>query len=565
MFIDAVHMHDEIVVWIRDEDGKLIEFRDDAPYYAYELDENGDYLTIFKKKAKKITFRDRKSYNRYIHNNDNLYESDISPLHKYLSDNFYKTPNTSLNVGFLDIETDFDLSNGNGYPTVENPFGIINAVTLYSRHKQKFYQYYVSSTSVTIDPGIDIIESVACVSERQLIDNLINTIETDDLDILSGWHSNGFDIPYLIERMRILYGNKQSLLKLCRNGFQAHVVTRKDKWDNERTQYDLVGRVHLDMMELYEKFTFIEQPSMKLENIAQVELGYGKIDYDGDLGELYRTDLKRFLEYNIHDVRLLRDLDKKLKFIDLAIQMARESTIRIHEVLGTLKFLDRSIRNYAHYDREVPIILPSNSAGIKDDKFIGAWVADPIKGRFKWSSSIDLRSLYPSIIRSISMSPETFIFQCEGRESDFLKYAQGESGDVNLISKLTNERISVSLDDLREMIVENGFTISANGSIFDGTVGLIPEILGIWFDTRVEFKSIAENAFEIGDVATGAFYHSKQHIQKIKLNSVYGVLSNAYFRFFDLDIAKSVTLTGQYINKFQAWSSDTYLKRLQNV
>jgi len=565
MFIDAVHAGDDIITWVRDDVGALHMLTDPAPYYAYVKDDNGTEMSMFGDKVKRHDFQTRGEYNRFVDSHIHIFESDITALHKHLSDTYFNAPDHTPNVGFLDIETDYDLKRGTGYPTPDNPFGIINALSLYDKTRDEFHLLYVHNVPVRIDTGEDVVHMHQCQTERQLLDIFFILIE--DIDILSGWNSEGYDIPYIVLRSRMLYGEAAADRKFCRAGFKLKEQTGKDKFYNERTKYVLVGRVHLDYMELYEKFTFIQQPSMKLENIAQAELGYGKINYDGDLGELYRTDIKKFLEYNLHDSRLLRDLEEKKKLIQLAVQMSRKATIKINEVMGTIKFLEHAIRNYAHFERAQPIVLPDRGDGDKEGKFIGAWVADPVTARYGWASSIDLASLYPAILRSLGMSPETFIMQCDGREADFLRIIEGNNDEDGIIihMKQSGDVLQTTPADLRELIKEEGYTMSANGSIFNGEVGLIPEVLGVWFAERKRTKNMSKEFFKNGDKEKGLYYDMLQYIYKVQLNSLYGAISNKYSRFFDLDIAISVTLTGQYINKFQAWKSDQLMREVNEA
>ena len=564
MYVDAIQYQNQIVVWTRNKSGELETFVESAPYYCYGISPTGNLKTIFGHTVEKIEFDSKMDFRNYVDSHNMIFESDISPLHKFLSDNFYKVDG-QVNLGYFDIEVDFDLSQNRGYPTPDNPFGAVNSISLFDDARQEYHIIMLTSDySIELKDEHYPVHNHHCLSERQLLDKFIEIIA--DIDILSAWNGDGFDIPYLLARCEIVYGTDEGRTKLCREGFSVQYREYKNEFGYDSIQCRLVGRTHLDLMEVYKKFTKNTQgelPSYRLDMIAEKELKQNKLTYSGDFGELYRNDPRKFFEYSLHDARLLKMLDDKKKFLQLAIIVARRATLKFDEVLGSIKQLEMSIRNYCHHDRDVPVILPDRKDNEKIGKFQGAFVMECATDIYDWTQSIDLVSLYPSTIIALNISPETHILQCNNGHDDFLEIVQRTEKHVTLSYVVDGDTIRLKAKDIHDMMREHNLTISANGSLFDNTVtGIIPEILTIWKAQRKEYKNryieYGKKAAETMDSILKEEYLQESHrafmysdATKLFSNSLYGAISNPYSRFFTLDAAKSVTLSGQEIVKFR--------------
>jgi len=561
MYIDATQVNDEIHCWARHDSGKLIKIVEPAPYYCYITDPNGKYKNMFNDSVSKKTFNSKKNYYNFVnnHSSSSLWESDISPIYKFLSEYFYKAKSTKPNVGFFDIEVMYKKEKG--FPSYENPYAPVNSISLYDALNNKYHLFALTNDkSITINDEVDGIEVLLyhCVTERQLLDMFFITI--DHIDVLSAWHGEGFDIPYLVRRAKKVYGIKGPR-KLCRDGFRIKEFNKTDDYGNIVTRIQLTGRVHLDLLELYKRYTFGERENYRLDTIAALEVGSKKIEFDGTLEDLYNNDPKKFFEYNLHDVRLLKKIDDKMKLIDLAVGMSRQATIRMTDIFGSIKFLEHSIMNYCHFDRDEFIVLPSKNPNNKRDSFPGGLVLETKAGVYGWTQSIDLASLYPSIIRSINISPETHLYQCENGNKDFIKIVEKSDEKIILKSVLNKERIELTGKEIRKFIKESRFSISANGSIFKNEEGIIPEVLGVWYKERSRTKKLSKKLAKKGDNEESKFYDMRQNILKSGSNSLYGAISNPYSRFYSLDLAASVTLTGQEIEKYQTYRADTIIRR----
>lgn len=566
MYVDAIHKGDDIVVWVRDVDGTLERFDVPAPYYCYKPDPKGSLKSIFGDTVSKVEFDTRSEYNAFVERYTKLYESDISSVYKFLSDNFYGAEEADLNVSLFDIEADVDLSLGQGYPVPENPYGKVNSISLFDVRTQEYHMIVlpykmdkVKKMKLT-DPDHKV-NTYLCHTEKQLFDTFIKVIE--DIDVLSAWNGEKYDIPYLVQRACRVYGEAKGKTVLCRDGFSVKEREAVDDFGNEFIRYTLVGRVHLDYLQLYKKFTFGERSSYKLDNIAEAELGIKKLPYAGDLGTLWREDPQTFYDYSLHDSRLLKLLDEKLKFLELAKTMGRKGSILYNDVLGSIKYLEQTIRNYCHHDRETPVVLPSKDPDASRESFPGAFVMQTKPNAYGWSCSVDLASLYPSVIRSLNISPETHLFQCSMKHADFIKIAERSNELVEFYDTKTMEGFELPAWEVSDFIRENNFTISAWGAILSENQGIIPEVLDLWYTERKRTKGLAKEYALSGEKKKSEYFDMMQQLMKLNLNSLYGAISNPFSRFYNINLAASVTMSGQMVERYQCWAADQIVKQLK--
>lgn len=566
----------DVVVWTRDSDHNLSVKRQPMPLYLYEIDEqsNTDIKSIFGDSVKKKTFSYKKDYDNY--SKEGTFEADISPLHKFLSDHFHDSSNDPVHVGHYDIEVNFDLSEGKGYPTPENPFGEINSISLFDMNTYTYHLIMLyDDTNLMIYDNRDGLEvnNYHCSSEKQVLETFIEVIS--DIDVLTAWAGSTFDLSYVMARLQRLYGQR-GLTMLCRHGIMAKSHEAVDKFGNEFIKYTLAGRVHLDLLEVYKKFTFGERESYALDSVAENELDENKLEYKGDLGELYRTDPQTFFDYSLHDVRLMKMLDEKMNLVKLLISMAREATVNFDEMMGSIKYIEMAIRNYCHFTRSEPLVLPNKPEVEKSEKFPGAIVLDSKVGVYDWVMTVDLSALYPSTIRSLNISPETHSYQCTGGYEDFVKVVEQSDETVHVEDIKVGGVIPIAAYKLKEFIVEENLSISANGSLFDNTYsGIVSEVLELWANRRNEhkanMKSIQKQMNRLNrdspELDALQDEYEKEDMlnqqQKLNANSTFGAIANAYCRLFTLDCAKSITLTGREISKHQMVTADKLINEVK--
>ena len=349
---------------------------------------------------------------------------------------------------------------------------------------------------------------------------------------------------------------------------------RYEKYGKETSSYDLVGRVHLDYMQLYMKYNYEERHSYRLDYIGEMEVGEKKVAYEGSLDRLYNHDFFKFLEYNIQDVMLLDKMDKKLQFIDLANTIAHDNTVLLPVTMGAVATTEQAIINECHRrDMVVPDRVRTNRE--ENTQAAGAHVAFPKKGYHEWIGSMDLNSLYPSVFRALNMGAETIVGQLRTDYTDeeisgsmtlekksFADAWLGKFGtneyemvrekDVNHTIKLDMEdgtTHEVTGADVYNLVFKSGqpWNISANGTIFTTDVqGIVPGLLERWYSERQTLQQKKKGATTD---AQKTFWDKRQLVKKINLNSLYGAILNPGCRFFDKRIGQSTTLTGRAITR----------------
>jgi DNA polymerase elongation subunit (family B) len=406
-------------------------------------------------------------------------------------------------------------------------------------------------------------------TEEDLLNTFLDLIE--DADALSGWNSEGFDIPYTVNRVtRVL--SKDDTRRFCL--WNQYPKKRTfERFGAENETYDLIGRVHMDYMQLYRKYTYEERHSYSLDAIAEYELGETKTVFEGTLDQLYNQNFKTFIEYNRQDTMILAKLDKKLKFLDLANTLAHENTVLLQTTMGAVAVTEQAIINEAH---ERGMVVPNRKERYSDEdtQAAGAYVAYPKKGIHEYIGSIDINSLYPSAIRALNMGPETIVGQLRptmtnryirdkmNSGSSFAAAWEGlfssleytavmnlEKGTEITVDWQNGEESVHSAAEVWHMIFDNNqpWMISANGTIFTyEREGVIPGLLKRWYAERKEMQAKLKECTNEEDEE---YWDKRQLVKKINLNSLYGAILNPGCRFFDKRIGQSTTLTGRAIAK----------------
>jgi len=393
--------------------------------------------------------------------------------------------------------------------------------------------------------------------ERDMCMKYLSLYEYINPSIVTGWNIDYFDTPYLYNRMKRILGikhaNRLSPIGEC-------------FWSPYRKRFFMAGVSYLDYIGLYKSYTYVEMDNYRLDTVAMKELGRGKVEYAGNLDELFKTDIEKFIEYNLVDVQLVVDMERKLQFVDLCRGICHAGHVPYEDFVYSSKFLEGAMLCYL---KRKDIVAPNKPAdrqemmqALRDneqEKFIGAYVKAPIVGKYDWIYDLDLTSLYPSIIMTTNISPETKVAKISNWDAQ--KFMKGEI-DTFFIGEKT-----ITKENLRKLLDESKYTVSSNGVLYTtDKVGCIPAILDLWFDQRVEFRKLEKKYGEAGDKEKYAFYKKRQLVQKILLNSLYGVLGLPAFRFYDVDNAEAVTLTGQTVIKSTAEMANIkYNKELGTV
>ena len=531
--------------------------------YAYKKNDFGDMKSIFGDTVSKIPlprkFRDMDNDERRL-----IFEGDVHPERRYLIDNYTDDdePSTGIRTLFFDIETEM----AKGFPTAENPICKITAFTMYDRIAN---QYSVAVIDPDLRCSIESSDNIIikkCADEVELLEYFLDKIEEIRPHIISGWNSDRFDVPYLCARMNKVFnevGHHRSVYDLS----EIKRVSGDGLGRNSgkgRGFIRIGGIASLDYLLLYKKFSIGERPSYALDAIAELEIDTKKIKYDGTLDDLYRDDIDKFVQYNIHDVRILKELDDKLDYIEVARALCHKAHVAYDLFHHASTILDGTILTYL---KRRGIVAPSvlkPDEGSEREKFEGAFVKDPQAGRHDWVFDIDATSMYPNIIMSLNISPETKIGKVEGWNVG--KYLKNQPLDCKLLRK-DGEPIGEVWEnkDLANLLNNKNCSIAPNGVMYrTDEQGLIPSILDEWFKERVKFKKIRDDAYKTEDINKAQLFDRRQYIQKILLNSMYGVAALPVFRFYDVDNAASVTATGRAMIRYAEKRGNDFYKDKTN-
>lgn len=603
-YVDAYYdkKHDLVRV-VERINGKRVYNDYPAVRTFYTKDQNGQHRSIFGDKLRQIRCKTTKDFHKELKilSGKKLFESDIKPENQCLSENYNGVDSPVLHTAFYDIEVDFDKERG--FSSTEEAFMPITAITVYLDWLELLITLVIPPKGMSDDEAEEICSKFENTSwyrsEKEMIDTFLSLIE--DADVISGWNSEGYDIPYTVRRIIQVLG-KEYIKKLCLWGVQPkekYVM----KYGREQLTYELIGRVHLDYLELYRKYTYHEMHSYSLDAISEYELGRKKIAYEGNLDQLYNEDFYKFVAYNREDVMLIADMDKKLRFIDLANEIAHDNTVMIKTTMGAVAVTEQAIINEAHRrnmhvpdrkardwneeDSDDPMDMDEEELAefLAKEKAAGAFVAQPKTGLQKWVAGIDLNSLYPSVLRALNMSPETIVAQIrqdyteamitsrimDGKKKHGKSFGAPQAWEDTFSSeefRYVNERdkiVSLTLDmedgsssvltgaEIYDLIFNTAslnWGISANGTVFTQDVqGIIPSLLERWYSERKQLQAKMKEARDQGDDKQVMFWDKRQLVKKINLNSLYGAILNPGCRFYDKRIGQSTTLSGRCITR----------------
>jgi DNA polymerase elongation subunit (family B) len=587
-YVDAIWNRDDDIVRVVERDPKKGRIFQEFParYVFYYPDQRGKHTSIYGDQLTKVVSKSWKDHikEQKIHSGHTLFESDINPVFRVLEENYLGKDAPKLNVAFWDIEVDFDPERG--YASPEDAFMPITAIAVHLQWLDTLVCLAVPPKTMTMEQAQesikDIPNTILYETEAEMLDTFLNLIE--DADILSGWNSEGFDMPYTVNRITKVL-SKEDTRRLCL--FDQFPKKREyEKYGKSAVTYDLVGRVHLDSLELYRKYTYEERHTYRLDAIGEMEIGENKTVYEGTLDQLYNNDFRTFIMYNRQDTALLDKLDKKLKFIDLANTLAHECTVLLQTTMGAVAVTEQAIINEAH---SKGLIVPSRPRrdDTADNQAAGAYVAYPKKGLHEWIGSMDINSLYPSAIRALNMGPETIVGQLRqdytkeevetkmAKGNSFASAWEGKFGSNEyefVMSKDISHDIIVDWEDgstdvlsgaqIYDVIFESNqpWMLSANGTIFTyEKEGVIPGLLKRWYAERKDMQAKLRECIKAENKIEEEYWDKRQLVKKINLNSLYGAILNPGCRFFDKRIGQSTTLTGRRIARHMASKVNEYV------
>ena len=462
-------------------------------------------------------------------------------IYQYISEKYpedeIKFDTSKIKLVTLDIE----VASENGFPDVESAAEEVLLITL---------QDYATKEIITWGKGPFKLKQgnhyyKQFNNEYDLLYDFINWWMTEENtpEVVTGWNIQLYDIPYLARRLDRVLGEK-----LMKRLSPWGLVTEDEVFIAGRKQiaYDVGGITQLDYLDLYKKFTYTNQESYRLDHIANVELGQKKLDHSefDTFKDFYTKGWQKFVEYNIVDVELVDRLEDKMKLIELAVTMALDAKVNFVDVFFQVRMWDTIIYNYL---KKRDIVIPPREKTDKDSKYAGAYVKEPIPGKYDWVVSFDLNSLYPHLIMQYNISPETLL---------------DERHPSATVDKILNEEITFEM--------YKDYAVCANGAMFRKDVrGFLPELMEKIYKDRTVYKKkmlAAKQEYEkkkTKDLEKEiARCNNIQMARKIQLNSAYGAIGNQYFRYYKLANAEAITLSGQVSIRWIENKMNQYLNNL---
>ena len=534
---------------------------------------NGEYL----KRISNYKYTSNKDSQYFQNNTPNLHWHDIPAHQKYLIEKYGidDTPSTTHKELFFDIECEM----GDAL-TVEYIKSAPKRITSIAWYNKQAEEGKPKWGIVILDEKNQLNHTISkngreiipCKTEEELLLIFGEMFRDIDPDVIVGWNSDYFDIPYLYYRMCNVIGVEDAMNYLSPIG-----IVRPTPWYNNRRnggQYiQIVGVESLDYMCLHKKYSWADEPSMRLDAIGEKYVGMNKIEYEGNLDDLFKSDINKFIKYNFVDVEILKLLDEKLGYLALTYNLAHKGKHNYQEVYANTKTQDGAISAYLLSQEIIPPPKDVNPYVKKDkngDKmsYAGGYLFCPQAGLYNYMFDEDLTSLYPSIIMTINIGKETMmgrILDADDRNNR-LGLNDLKSKDPKeeiLIENSKRKRTKITIGDLIEIIEERNWAISANGVMFKtDRESVLSTILNKWFDERVLYKNKMKTAFKSGDKELGASYHMKQYTMKILLNSLYGATALGAFRYGNVLLSEAITLSGQRIIQESALCANRHINKV---
>ena len=460
-------------------------------------------------------------------------------IYQYISDK-YTEEEIKFDINKIKLVTiDIEVASENGFPDVESAAEEVLLITI---------QDYTTKEIVTWGKGPFKLNKGNVYykqfnNEYDLLNDFIAWWIDNTPEVVTGWNSKLYDIPYIVRRMDRVLGEK-----LMKRLSPWGLVTEQEFFVNGRKQisYDIGGISQLDYLDLYKKFTYTNQESYRLDHIANVELGQKKLDHSefDTFKDFYTKGWQKFVEYNIIDVELVDRLEDKMKLIELALTLAYDAKVNYEDVFYQVRMWDTIIYNYL---KGRGIVIPPKEKSDKDSKYAGAYVKEPIPGKYDWVVSFDLNSLYPHLIMQYNISPETL---------------QDTRHPTTTVEKILNREID--FENLSE------YAVCANGSMYRKDVrGFLPELMDKIYKDRTIYKKkmlAAKQEYEKKKTKELekeiARCNNIQMARKIQLNSAYGAIGNQYFRYYKLANAEAITLSGQVSIRWIETKMNQYLNKV---
>jgi len=540
-FYTNVQLVGDNINYLGYEDGQRIQRKFKfSPTLFVVTNKKTNHKTLDGRYAKPVRFESVKEARNFVEKYKEVPNFEVHGydryLYQFISQEF---PNEvdydfkKMNVMSLDIEVACE----NGFPNVKECAEEMLSITVQDYQTRKLKVFGTRPYKNTRDD----VEFILCDGETHLLRCFLDYWIQNFPDILTGWNVDGYDVPYICGRLERLFGEKEMRLMSPWGHVKREEIEVKGR---EQIFYRMSGINVIDYLDLYKKFTYTNQESYRLDHIANVELGQKKVAHDEfeNFKDFYTKDWQKFIDYNIVDVELVSRLEEKMKLIELAVALAYDAKVNMQDVYYQVRMWDTLIYNFLN---DKGIVVPPGKRSDKDDKYAGAYVKEPIPGKYDWVVSFDLNSLYPHLIMQYNISPETLV---EHRHP----------------SATVNKILSQTIDVPKE------YALCANGAQYRKDIhGFLPEMMKKIYDERVQSKKLmilAKQEYQKTPTKelekSISKYNNIQMARKIQLNSAYGAIGNQYFRYYNIINAEAITLSGQVSIRWIEHKMNAYLNKI---
>ena len=491
----------------------------------------------------------------------NLHFGDMTPYQKFLIEQYgiNDEPSTTHKELFFDIEIEMGEALTEEY--IKSAPKKVTSIAWYDKPNSKWAILILDSQNKIKHTKTKNREIIPVLTEAQLLKEFIIHFREIDPDIIVGWNSDYFDIPYLYYRIKNVLGSRAASYLSPIN------IVRETPWYKDQF-IQIAGVESLDYMRLHKKFSWADEPSFKLDAIGEKYANLKKIEYNGNLDKLFEEDVETFIQYNFRDVEILKVLDEKLEYLSLVKNLSHKGKHNYSEVYANTKTQDGAISAYLLSKEIVP--PPKDRDPISKKNYAGGYLFCPKAGIYNYMFDEDLTSLYPSIIMTINIGKETMVGRIIDEDDRNNRLGLNDllsknPEDLLVIENLKRKRTQMSVKDLTSFIQDNNLSISANGVFFKtDRESVLSTILKKWFDERVFYKNKMKKAYQAGDKELGAGYHMKQYTMKILLNSLYGATALGSFRYGNVVLSEAITLSGQRIIQESALCANRHMNKVIN-
>jgi len=438
-------------VWIVDDKAGVIKSELTPYYYGYRKSGHGSYTSIYGDKLEKVPT------DAWTHN-PNLFESDVPIETRVLIDVYSESD--ELSTGKKVLVLDIEVSSEGGFPNIKTADKEITAISIYNQSGDAYYTFILDKKGIVKNSQDKNVRIYSFSDEESLLKAFVKKYKEIAPTIITGWNIDFFDIPYIIHRMHRLFGeNAAKVLS------PIGIIT----FNKFQRKYKIACVSCLDYILLYKQFSGTGEPNYRLDSIGKKHVGMGKVEFQGTLDKLFETDINKYIEYNLNDVKIVNALDNKFQFIDLARSICHVGHVSYEDFHVSSRFLEGAILTHL---KKNGLVAPNKPVGgremyeqkMEDDEegFSGAYVKNPVPGKYEWIFDLDLTSLYPSIIMSLNISPETKVVVVKNWDSE--KFVKNEL--TNISFREDYQLADMTIDDFKKYLIKNNYSVSSNGVVY---------------------------------------------------------------------------------------------------